>query len=171
MELKAIREIDLQQVRLWRNDLLQSVRTPFLLTIEMQADYYKNVICNRQSNSRMWAVWSEDKFVGITGLMNIEFENGLAEISIMIDPKLRSYGLGKKIIHKLLEKGFNELRLENIYGECYYCNDAHYFWRNVAKRYNGKTVDLPNRKYYEGEHHDSLYFNINKEDFYGANYS
>ena len=173
MEFKAVRLIDIQQVRMWRNEWMQALRTPFMLTKEMQDDYYYDVICDRQSNSRMWAVWTDNKectprFVGIAGLLNIEWENGLAEISVMIDPELRSYGYGKRIIHKLLEKGFDELRLENIYGECYYCNHAHHFWEVLAKRYKGKMVDLPNRKFYNGEYHDSLYFNINKEDFYGA---
>ena len=74
MEFKALRLEDMEKVREWRSGCMESLRTPFILTKEMQEDYYKNVICDRNSNARMWGVWSKDKFVGITGLLNIEWQ-------------------------------------------------------------------------------------------------
>jgi len=171
MEFEALNFDDLRVIRGWRNSCLYALRTPFLLTEEMQEDFYKQVICNRNSKARYWGVYETLKvnkyatFVGMVGLENIEWENGLAEISIIVNPNCKNKGYGKQAVDMLLDKGFNQMRLENIYGECYTCNPAIEFWKKIIKEYTADTVNLPNRKYYDGKYWDSLYFNIHKEEY------
>lgn len=157
---------DIEKVRLWRNSSLPSLRTPFLLTEEMQRDFYHKVICDRQANSRFWAVKDNDKFIALTGFVGIEWENRLAEISIILDPEERRKGLGVVIIDRLLKKGFKELNLDNIYGECYLSNPAVKFWEKIIKEYSAQAVELPNRKFWNGRYWDSLYFNFERDRFY-----
>ena len=65
----------------------------------------------------------------------------------------------------MLEKGFNELGLKTIYGECYGINPAIGFWMDIIQKYKAETATLPNRKLWNGDYHDSLYFSIDKEDY------
>ena len=184
MKLQALSLSDLETVRLWRNENLAMLRTPFLLTLEMQADFYHNVVCNRQANARYWGIWGAGKIkkydntnglcpnreyvvdgqvlIGMCGLENISWENRNAEISIIIDPDQQRKGYGAQAVALLLDQGFNFLNLENIFGECYNCNPALIFWSKICEQYKAKTAGLPNRKYWNGIYWGSLYFNINK---------
>lgn len=168
MKLTNVEKKDAEKIRTWRNEGLEALRTPFLLTKEMQEDFYNNVISNRNSNNRFWAVredaaqWS---FIGMIGLVNIEWENSIGEISMLIDPSERNKGVGEQVIDMLFNQGFNFLNLSNIYGECYKCNPALTFWEKICKKYNGYMTMLPSRKYYNGEYYDSMYFNINCLDY------
>jgi len=177
-----------EEVRQWRNKLKGVLRTPFFLTDKMQTDFYNNVICNRNSNNRFWGVYvtelidslissntvtmrMDNEFVGMIGLINIEWENSLAEISMIINQRLHSKGIGSKAFDLLLEKGFSHLNLNNIYGEVYECNPAIKFWTKQLERYNVEDrnqVRLPSRKYFNGEYYDSIYFNFNREDWGAA---
>jgi len=171
MEFRELSLSDCEQVRAWRNEQLHTLRTPYALTKEMQEDFYKNTVCNRLANSRWWGIWKDDMvsptFIGMCGLLNIEWENRCAEISILLKPISQRCGHGTKAVEMLLYKGFKQLNLENIYGECYTCNPAIEFWKRIADTYNAVRVYLPNRKCWGGDYHHSLYFNINKYDFGG----
>jgi hypothetical protein len=52
MKLGALIKEELELVRGWRNEEMQFLRTPYFLTKEMQEDFYRDVICNRQSEHR-----------------------------------------------------------------------------------------------------------------------
>jgi RimJ/RimL family protein N-acetyltransferase len=131
----------------------------------MQEDFYKNTICNRNARARFWGIYVQDRFIGMTGLENIEWENSCAEISIILDPEIQGRGYGGHAVDMLLNKGFDYMGLETIYGECYECNPAIDFWHKIANKYRGNKVYLPNRKYWKGEFHDSMYFSIDREDY------
>jgi len=183
LKLKALSLADCEQVRQWRNESLMAFRTPFLLTQEMQKKFYSEVVCNRQANARYWGMVEPSdtgyydfknseltpvfncKLVGMCGLENIQWENRLAEISIILNPEYQGKGYGEKAVDLLLDQGFNYLNLENIFGECYECNPAVKFWEKVAAKYSGTTTVLPGRKYWQGRYYDSLYFSINKSNF------
>ncbi len=162
--LTAPAKEDVEAVRLWRNQAMEVLRTPFMLTQEMQEDFYANVICNRHTSARYWSVVLEKDgtVVGLTGLVGIEWENRLAEISLMIDPEQRENGYGEEALAQLLRKGFHELNLENIYGECYLCNPATIFWKKMIKKYGALTTELPRRKFWHGRYWNSLYFNFER---------
>lgn len=160
MEFKTLTRADCEQVRQWRNNCLYALRTPYGLTEEMQAKFYDDVICDRNARARFWGIWIEARFIGMAGLENIEWENGCAEISMIIDPDCHSKGYGIQATDMLLDKGFNQMRLETIYGECYECNPAVEFWKKVCSKYNASKTFLPNRKYWGGVLYDSLYFSI-----------
>jgi hypothetical protein len=95
MKLDALKKKDLEKVRVWRNQFPQSLRTPYLLTKEMQEEYYNNVICNRNSNTRYFGIYLETdcqtlenfqdkqeyKFLGYGGIENIIQEFSCGEIS------------------------------------------------------------------------------------------
>ena len=162
MKLDALSLADVEEVRAWRNAALSSLRTPFLLTAEMQEDFYRNL--TRYSRDRYWAIRVSGGLIGMAGLVGIEWENRLAEISLIISPDCRGAGYGKQAVDLLLHEGFNNMALENIYGECYECNPAIDFWRKLAAQYKAYMTTLPSRKYWNGSYWGSLYFNFRRQD-------
>jgi len=171
MKLKELTLEDCERVRQWRNNCLESLRTPFLLTKEMQEQFYRDIICNRNARARYWGVWIEyggescraDEFIGMIGLENIEWENRRAEISIILNPEYRGKGYGEQAVDLLLEQGFTYLNLENIWGECFLCNSAIGFWKEIVKKYYGFAFTMQNTKYCKGQYYNSYYFNITRE--------
>ena len=186
MELRPLTSADMEQVRVWRHQVPESLRTPYMLTAEMQQDYYRDVICNRDSTTRYWGLWEWNsgeyalvqsdhctttykgawQFIGYGGIENISNENGNGEISLLIGPDYRGNGYGKQAVGLFLDQAFNHLRLEHVYGECYECGPWE-FWREMVIKYDTdwQSVWLPARKYYKGEYFDSYYFTFSAEGY------
>jgi RimJ/RimL family protein N-acetyltransferase len=184
MEFKVLSADECEQVRIWRNSCLESLRTPYLLTNEQQFDFFKNVICNREAKARYWGIWKtvnmvvaqyrpdgvvhnardEDVYslIGMAGIENIEWENRRGEISLIIDPQYRSMGNGDDAFKILLDKAFNELNLLNIWGVCYECNPAVSFWERQINKYNAFNAMLQNMKYFNGQYWRGLYFSYER---------
>jgi RimJ/RimL family protein N-acetyltransferase len=153
-----------ETIRQWRNRDLRPWRTPFMLTEEMQREWYLKTVCNRQANSRHFALLTEDgSFVGQVVLTNICWEAGSAEIGLGINPEETGKHYGMEAVELILDVAFNQLRLQTVYGECYECNPAIGFWRKVAAQYKAYTTKLPRRKLWGGQLFDSLYFSLTRE--------
>ncbi len=167
LKLRPLTPADMETVRRWRNDHLEGLRTPYPLTREQQEQFYKDVICNRDSQHRYWAV-EGDGLVGMVGLTYIQWENRLAEISLITDPYARKRGIGSDAVKLALEQAFGNMGLLTVYGECYECNPACGFWHRMTERYHGVTATLPRRKFWHGKLWDSLYFSIDADGFAGG---
>ena len=165
MELKCLSMFDMGKIRWWRSRQMQMLRTSFPLTQEMQEDFYENVICNRNSNSRFWGLWNKDKIIGMCGIENIQWENRFGEISLLLNHGMITDENLQKSLKLILHEGFNKLNLENIFTEVYECSHMHMLWIESANKHNAKLVVLPNRKYWNGKYYDSEYINFNKERY------
>lgn len=193
MDLRALTQDDCEQIRTWRNECLENLRTPFLLTKEMQESFYKNTICDRNSPHRYWAIISnsfEDypagdvikikdlqkpecpsKFIGMGGITNIQWENSIGEISLIIDPELRNKGYGKKAVDLILNAGFNQLNLQTICGEVYGCNHFNVveFWKKITEKYTKTNfvnwLVMRNRKFWNGKFYPGYYFTIDRDEY------
>jgi RimJ/RimL family protein N-acetyltransferase len=174
IRLDALTAEDCEQVRVWRNsEARPSLRTQFMLTAEMQADFYRTVVCNRQSPHRYWAVLEEEPrmppvrgtFRGMVGLTNISFENGSAEISLIMDPTQKGGGIGRRVVTLILTEAFRHMRLLTVVGECYRNNPALGFWQKMVEEFRGTALQLPARKYWDGKLWDALYFTFTAEAF------
>lgn len=156
----------------------------------MQDEFFDNVINNRDSKHRYFAIiedikhpavhylkpgdnglldtiWRDgeeteyDIFLGMAGLTNIEWENGTAEISLIIDPKYRGKGNGWEAVNLLLREAFYSMRLYSVFGEVYNCGNRG-FWEKVVEKKDGYKTDLKDRKYYNGEMHSSMWFSFSR---------
>jgi RimJ/RimL family protein N-acetyltransferase len=174
--LKVLEYENIEQIRLWRNEASTNgvYRTPYLLNEKMQYDFYENKLSNRNSNSRFWGIYKKIsnndlksnelykyQIIGYCGIDNIQWENRLGEIALTIGNRYISFGYGKIALNLLLTEGFNNLNLLNIYGECYFCNPKIGFWKKYANEHNAYITELPERKYFNGDYYNSLYFNFN----------
>ncbi len=165
MKLRELLKEDCEILRLWRNESLSSLRTPYLITEGMQDDFYKNIISNRDSKIRYWGVCDNNELVAVVGLVPIQWENSIGEISLIVDPKKRGQGIGENAVDLLLNEAFNRLNLKTVFGECYMCTSAIDFWEKIIEKYEGYKVGLPNRKFWDGVYWGSLYFSIDRDKF------
>lgn len=163
MILTALTKEDAEQARQWRNKSLQTLRTPFLLTQEMQEEFYLRHICARDSRERFWAAKDGGKLAAMVGFVRIEWENHLAEISNICSPAY--FNKRMETVELQLYEGFMNLGFSNIYFECYHCDPAITFWQEVVKKYDAYTATLKHRKLWQGKYWDTLYFNINHAQF------
>jgi len=189
MKLKALTLEDCLEVVEWRNASMSSLRTPYLLTEDMQREFYEKVVSNRSGTARYYGIWHHydikrdngtpiaeyvnrreyNHLIGMVGLEYIEWENRRAEISIILNPKYQHAGHGTEAVTEILRIGFEEMNLDNIWGECYKCNPACDFWLRIAQRYAVHGINsmntIPNTKYFAGRYWDSFHFTINKEGY------
>ena len=157
IELQPLTLYDADVVRKWRNGCRETLRDPDMLTDLMQDDYYRNVVCNRDSKARLYAVKArEDELLGMVGLHNISLHNGNAEISLIISPEHRHKGYGRGAVSLILHEAFDVLRLHCVYGECYETG-ATGFWESLSPSF---ITYLPDRKFWKGEYHSSMYFSF-----------
>lgn len=164
-----------EKIRIWRNDCLESLRTPYPLTEEQQEQFYWETVQNPGAPHRYWAImWDcgdlqPEKpcwhFAGMAGLTHIQRENRLADISLILDPQRRDQGYGKEAVALILEVAFGRMGLKTVFGECYECSRAVWFWKAIAERYGAYAYPLRNRKFWNGEFHDAYYFSIDVDDW------
>lgn len=186
IELRPLTLADMQTIRVWRDGCRETLRTPYMLTEPMQEQYYRDVICNRDSRTRYWALsdstapiaWDNDfrplprwDLVGYGGLENISWENGNAEISLLIGPEYRGRGYGRKAVLLFLREAFERMRLHSVYGECYKCGPWQ-FWEKMFGHYPesdirvmGNTTWLLDRKFWDGKYWPSFYFTFYRGDY------
>lgn len=172
LRLDAPDRHDAEAVRQWRNsdEVRPSLRTAFMLTREQQADFYENVCCNRYSRHRYFAVRRvptspvsmnepDSGLFAFGGLTNIEWENGNAEISLIVNPALRGMKVGSRAVTLLLAEAFERMRLAIVFGEVYHCNGgARIFWEREVSQRDGAWVTVPDRKFWNGKLYASTLF-------------
>jgi len=177
MILSPLCQDDVIQVGLWRNQDRAFLRTPHFLNGEMQSDFYRDVVCKRDSKHRYFAIrdaigetikfeadpeQNNKVLMGMAGLTNIEWENRNAEISVIIDPERMRNGYGMEAVDLILAEAFDNMGLEAVTGEVYNCGNRK-FWEKVVKKHNGTTAELVHRKRWEGKMYDSMWFCIRSE--------
>ncbi len=171
MKLDTLTREQVQQVRIWRNAEPQFLRTPYLITEGMQYKFFDEVIDNRDSKQRYFAIMDKNPndgpypeylpgeliFIGMGGLTNIVWVNGCAEISLIINPEYRRQGKGKEAVNLLLKQAFEQMRLYSVYGEVYDCGNKQ-FWVTLILEYGAYSTPLKCRKYYNGKMYHSIWF-------------
>jgi RimJ/RimL family protein N-acetyltransferase len=142
---------------IWRRECPECLRTADIPSKGSQLKWFESL---DGSNHKYWGCAEGDECVGVAGLTYISWENRSAEISLIIDPKLRGKGLGSDAVELLLEMAFYRMNLEIVYGEVYDCGNVE-FWKKVAPP-GMKWVTLPDRKFWNGKYYDSQYFSLRR---------
>jgi RimJ/RimL family protein N-acetyltransferase len=156
---------DLTAVLAWRKTCPETLRTPRDLTNLEQEAFYRDCICNGASKSRYYAVredGSPDSFVALVSLENISWENGSAEIGLIVDPAHHNRGIGRQAVALVLDVAFNRLRLLTVWGETYEIGHPA-FWQHVTTANGGTWTVWPRRKFWNGALHDATLFTITEE--------
>ena len=164
VKLEPLTPESAELARQWRNEDISPYRTPFLLTSENQQEWYKEVT-ERCSPHRYYTIGDKSLrdsnywINGVGGITNIQWENRICEISLVINPKNRRMGIGSEAVQLIKYEAFNSLNLHTLFGEVYGCANMD-FWKSCKPDY---MTTLPNRKYWNGKYHDSMYFSWSKD--------
>lgn len=162
MILDVLTREDAEQIRKWRNQELDSLRTPYPLTEDQQLDWYESVVNNRNANARWWAVY-DGTLLGYAGIQHIDWINSHGEISLLIAPQQQGKGYGREAAAMVLKEAFHKLNLNMVWGESY--PKSARFWEWVSVRWRGKHVMLPDRLFQNGQYHWTMYFSITRGEF------
>lgn len=164
---------DCEAVRGWRNrdDVRAGLRTPHMLTDAMQRSFYEDVVCDRRAASRWWAVRGASggaPLLAFAGLTGIAWEDGHAEVSLLVSPAHRGEGVGGRALRLVLREAFGRMRLRTVFGEVYAHNPASRFWLRRVEAYSGGHTLLPRRKWWDGRLHDGIVFWFTAEGWRAA---
>jgi RimJ/RimL family protein N-acetyltransferase len=165
MILDTIEWRDVEKLARWRKENPEGARTPYMLNVQQEEEWYEKVVCNRDSPHRYWAVRGNDVLVGLVGITNIEHENRRGEIAILVDPEKRGRGFGREALWLALGQAFDNMDLEQVYGEVYHCNQHLGFWHTLAYRYGWEVMVLPSTKRWAGQRWDSTWFAISVQNW------
>lgn len=167
MELRALKLSDMGPIRRERNALPDGIlRTPFLLTSEMQEEWYFSQIADRQSTTRYWALQDNNSLVGYGGIENISWENGTGEISLLVFREHKRQGFGSQAVRLFLGRAFNYMRLGAVVAEVYDSNPNFPFWEKMAIDYGATLSNLPCRKFVHGRYYSSAWYTFMRERYY-----
>lgn len=131
--LIPIRDNDLQLIRKWRNEQIQFLRQENHLTVEDQKLYFKNIILPSflESNPKimLFSFMKNSNLIGYGGFVNINWNDGLTEISFLIETnrsKNKTYDEDfTSFLYLAKTIGCNELKFKEIYTETYDIRPIH----------------------------------------------
>jgi RimJ/RimL family protein N-acetyltransferase len=134
IDLTAIEEEDLPQMRAWRNNYL----------VRKWCRQYSQI---GPLNQRKWFEWQAHDpsvemlamrvggmLVGICGLTDVDLINRRAEFSLYIGPEFRRQGYARKGLVTLFHHGFRNMNLHSIWGETFEGNPAHRLFQELLKK-------------------------------------
>lgn len=165
VRLATLTEADAEPTARWREAARANLRTPYVRSVEEQREFIRSLPAHRLEY-RYWAVKAATtekgtlRTVGIAGLSPIVWENGIAEISLVLNPAKIGTGLGGAAFALLLAEAFDHLRLEQAVAEVYVSNAALGFWAHEAEQRGAYRTVLPRRKFSGGAYHDAIYFSF-----------
>ncbi len=176
VRLAPLTDADAEPTARWREAARANLRTPYVRSVEEQREFIRSLPAHRHEY-RYWAVRVTEKaepvtewsgpilnpaghLVGIAGLSPIEFENGLAEVSLVLDPAYIGQGHGGVAFDLILDEAFDHLRLDQVIAEAYVSNPVLGFWEHEAEKRGAYRTVLPKRKFSGGAYHDAIYFSF-----------
>ena len=166
VRLAQLTDADAEPTARWREAARPYLRTPYVRTVEEQREFIRTLHEHRYEY-RYWAVQRDEGYdpqqtVGLAGLSPIQWENGIAEVSLVLDPACVGKGYGGQAFALLLAEAFDYLRLEQVVAEVYANNPAMGFWDRMARKHGADSRVLPKRKYSGGVFHAAVYFSFQK---------
>lgn len=164
--LRLLSQADLPSRVQWINDEenIQTLLFDWPTSLEKTTKWYQNVVFDNTKLNFSIVDKETDTLIGMTGLLNIDRINHIAQLYITIGNKdYRGQRLPDEVIPLVLEYGFTELELKKIY---LYTLPNNERGRHVYAR-NGFKVDgiLRQQVYCRGKQQDLYVHSILKEEF------
>jgi RimJ/RimL family protein N-acetyltransferase len=141
LEPMKYHEGSLEQIARWRNHekVLPSLRSSEITSPYQQKEWVESF----GPHEKYYYIREEktEKLVGYCGLDKINHVNSIAEISLLIDPDRQRQGYGSQAVRILLDKAFNQMHLNTVFGEVYTTTDAPVFWSKCGFKVEATLID------------------------------
>lgn len=166
----SIREIELRDIKTinsWRNNQheVKFLCTNFrFINEEIDQNWYKNYLENRFENIRLAICSNKDKMIGLLYILNIDYINRHAELSIWIGNSIdRGKGYGEFGCKAALNHAFNNINLNKIYLKVLETNKAAI---SLYKKLGFKIDGISRESLFKnGSYHNVLEMSILKSEF------
>jgi RimJ/RimL family protein N-acetyltransferase len=159
MTLLPLTAEDAEQIRVWRNEQLQNLRTPQPLTAEQQARWYRNMIDD--NTQYWWGIFEDNCLIGYCGIQKIDWISRNGEISMLFKPGEERE---REALILLATKINNDLNLSMVYGETYRSNTRFNVWlemiKNEVPSWDRNIVVHKKIKYFRDVYYDAYYWQI-----------
>lgn len=166
VDLKKMEEVDLEQVRVWRNskDVSSFMLSQTIITAEQQRKWYEAI---RNSAEQLYfiIVSKTGLKLGVVNFNKIDPVTKTAEPGLYIgDTSNRNSFFGMEAYFQLLKFGFEELNLSKVYGTALAVNETAI---KMNKSF-GYTIESVTRNAIaiDQEMHDVVKLNLLAGDFY-----
>lgn len=165
--LRELNTTDSEQARQWRNypEIWRWCRQNDFISDLQQRDWFQRQ--HQDPTIRMYGVTAANNegkhvLVGVCGLTDIDFANSRAEFSLYIAPPLQRKGIGRAALTALLTHGFDNLGLNQIWGEVFAENRAGNLFESLGFKVDGKR-----RQYYfkDGKRIDTTLISMLSSEF------
>lgn len=129
-----IREIDMENIRLWRNSQMAVLRQKKELTRQDQENYFRQIIeplfTNKEPGQLLFSFLKNGVLIGYGGLVNITWLDKRAEMSFLVDPQIASekeqYMKSMSAFIALVkELVFGEMKFNRLFTETYSFRTFH----------------------------------------------
>jgi UDP-4-amino-4,6-dideoxy-N-acetyl-beta-L-altrosamine N-acetyltransferase len=138
VEFDEIRMEDLELIRSWRNSkhVSQYMYTDDIISKESQIIWYSKII--NSPSSKYWIIKYNNLKIGIVNLTDINYSNSSCSWAFYIgELEYRDSGAGVQTEYMIIEKVFNEIKLNKIYCEVISSNTQVI---NLHRRFGFKTI-------------------------------
>lgn len=167
IRLRPLKVQDKLKMHEWRNSLdliklTQGIRFP--KTIEMETSWFESILNDISNKNVYFAIEtiSQDEFIGIVQLNNINQISGTSTLGFMIgDSKNQGQGYGKEFVELIVSYAFNILNLRKItsYVVDYNSKSLNLFQKLDGFKQEGKLVE---HFYFEDSYNDVLIYSLHR---------
>ena len=114
--LRAIEIEDLNIMQIWANN--QNIQYMiggwhFPTNKNDHEKWFNNLSCT-SNNQRFMVLDNQENKIGMANLLKINFEDGNAELGLIIDSNFHRNGFGEDVVKTLMKYSFDELRLNRL---------------------------------------------------------
>lgn len=128
-----------EKVREWRNrdDIRRYMLTQHIISKEEHSQWLKRL--KEERSAKFWVVFAEGMPIGAAHLHGIDYKKQTSEWGFYIgDSALRGKGMGSRILSRLLDKAFGEIKIKTLFTKVLSDNIRAL---NIYNKFHFKEID------------------------------